>query len=161
MHKFGFIFVVFVLLQACDSSPIIFSENKNITKASWSQDDVVHIVIPIKDTIRFHNLYINLRSNKDYPYSNLFLIAQMSFPDNTVVVDTLEYEMTDATGRFLGSGFSDLKENKLFYKENVRFRQQGEYHFEVRQAMRKRNNVVGISQLKGVSDVGISVEVIE
>jgi gliding motility-associated lipoprotein GldH len=121
----------------------------------------VQIVIPIKDTIRFHNLYINLRNTKDYPYSNLFLIAQMSFPDNTIVVDTLEYEMTDPTGKFLGSGFSDLKENKLFYKEKVRFRQQGMYHFEVRQAMRERNKVVGISQLKGVSDVGISVELIE
>ena len=82
----------------------------------------------------------------------------MTFPDLTKVVDTLEYEMADATGRFLGSGFSDRKENKLFYKENVRFKESGIYLFQIRQAMRKRNEVAGISPLQGISDVGISVE---
>jgi hypothetical protein len=30
--------------------------------------------------------------------------------------------MTDPDGALLGDGFSDIKESKLFYKENVRFR---------------------------------------
>jgi gliding motility-associated lipoprotein GldH len=68
--------------------------------------------------------------------------------------------MTDSNGVFLGSGFSDIKENKLFYKENVRFREKGDYLFKVRQAMRERNKIEGISLLKGVSDVGISIELI-
>ncbi len=160
MYKLGFIAIFFTLLQSCDSN-VVFSKYQSLNKVNWKQDKVIAISIPIQDTIALHNLYINLRNTKDYPYSNLFLIAQMSFPDNTIVVDTLEYEMTDASGRFLGSGFSDIKENKLFYKENVRFKQKGIYHFEVKQAMRERGKVTGISKLKGVSDVGISVEVVE
>ena len=160
MRKLGVILIFFSLLQSCDSN-VVFSKYHSLDKANWAQNEVIAIDIPIPDTLALHNLYINLRSTKEYPYSNLFLIAKMSFPDNTVVVDTLEYEMTDASGRFLGSGFSEIKENKLFYKEKVRFKQKGNYHFEVRQAMRERGQVVGVSKLKGVSDVGISVELVK
>ena len=160
MRKLGVILIFFSLLQACDSN-VVFSEYQSLDKANWKQDRLIAIDLAIQDTLALHNLYINLRNTKDYPYSNLFLIAKMSFPDNTIVVDTLEYEMTDANGRFLGSGFSDIKENKLFYKENVRFKQKGIYRFEVKQAMRERGKITGISKLKGVSDVGISVEVVE
>ena len=159
MRKIGIILFFFNLLQSCDSN-VVFSKYHSLDKVKWAQNEAIAIDIPIQDTLALHNLYINIRSTKEYSYSNLFLIAKMSFPDNTVVVDTLEYEMTDASGRFLGSGFSDIKENKLFYKEKVRFKQKGNYHFEVKQAMRERGKVAGINKLEGVSDVGISVEVV-
>lgn len=160
MRKSVYIILFFSLLQAC-STNVSYSEYQPISDAKWGLSDQFEFTIPIKDTLSLHNLYINLRNNKDYPYSNLFLITQMSFPDNTKVIDTLEYEMTDVNGRFLGSGFSDVKENKLFYKENVRFKDKGDYHFQVRHAMRKREKVVGIEYLDGVLDVGISVEKIK
>ena len=112
----------------------------------------------MQDSLTPHNIFINLRNNKDYGYSNLFLITQMTFPNQAKIIDTLEYEMTDSNGRFLGNGFSDLKENKLFYKENIYFNQSGEYILEIQQAMRKRNQITAINPLKGISDIGISVE---
>jgi len=159
MRKLILIWITFSVFQACQSD-VVFSEYQPLDKESWVQDKTLSFTIPIKDTLAAHNLYINLRNTKEYPYSNLFLITQMSFPDNTKVIDTLEYEMTDASGHFLGSGFSDIKENKLFYKEKVRFRQIGKYLFEVKQAMRERDSITGIHRLKGVSDVGISVEIV-
>ena len=42
----------------------------------------------------------------------------MQQPNKKVVIDTLEYEMTEADGSLLGDGFTDVKESKLFYKVN-------------------------------------------
>lgn len=156
--KIGFLIFFIGVLHSCKQE-VVFNQYESLDKAQWPNGQVVAIEIPIKDTVSFYNLYINLRNTKDYAYSNLYLIARMSFPDNKQVTDTLEYEMTDSKGNFLGSGFSDLKENKLFYKEKIRFAKPGNYLFEVKQAMRKRNEIEAIDPLLGVSDVGISVEI--
>ena len=66
--------------------------------------------------------------------------------------------MTSLEGRFLGTGISDIKENKLEYKTNVVFPVKGEYNISVQQAMRKSRDVDGIVNLKGITDVGIQIE---
>lgn len=105
-----------------------------------------------------NNLFINIRNNADYSFSNLFLITALEFPNGKKIVDTLEYEMTDVSGKFLGKGFTDIKENKLFYKENVVFLMSGDYSLTVSQAMRKNNEVDGIKMLDGIIDVGFRIE---
>jgi len=157
MNRIGFFSLIIVLVQACQSD-IVYNTYQPLENANWEQNNHLRFELEMKDSINTYDLFINVRNSKDYAFSNLFLITQMTFPDNTKVVDTLEYEMTDKEGHFLGSGFSDIKENKLFYKEKVRFKNTGVYLFQVRQAMRKRNKVAGISSLQGITDVGISVE---
>ena len=66
--------------------------------------------------------------------------------------------MTDEKGRFLGSGMSEIKENKLFYKEAKVFSESGNYTLTIRQAMRKNGSVAGIEELKGLTDVGLRIE---
>ena len=103
-------------------------------------------------------MFLNLRNNRDYEFSNLFIIAQINFPNGFRVIDTLEYEMTDKAGRFLGQGYTDIKQNKLFYKENVRFNQIGMYSVKVEQAMRKIDNIQALDSLTGVTDLGFRIE---
>ena len=124
----------------------------------WHKDSIINFTINSIDTISKNNIYINLRNNKDYEFSNLFLIVGIKFPNNYQIVDTLEYEMTSLEGRFLGTGISDIKENKLEYKTNVVFPVKGEYNISVQQAMRKSRDVDGIVNLKGITDVGIQIE---
>lgn len=160
MFRIGIFGLLIVLSYACKSD-IVYSEYQGLDNNKWKQDNELAFKIEMQDTIAIYNLFINLRNTKDYEYSNLYLITRMTFPDQTQVLDTLEYEMTDSDGRFLGSGFSDIKENKLFYKENVRFQQSGSYVFQVKQAMRKHSEVRGLEFLNGVKDVGLSVEKIQ
>ena len=88
----------------------------------------------------------------------MFLITTLKFPTGKKIVDTLEYEMTDNSGHFLGNGFAGIKENKLFYKENVVFPMSGEYVVSVTQAMRKSGKIDGIESLKGITEVGFRIE---
>ncbi len=162
MIKFYSIFFLLVLLTlfSCTDG-ILFNKNFKMASGAWPYDEPVSFDIPVNDSINHYNLFINIRNDRDYAYSNLFVITKMHFPDKSVVIDTLEYEMTDNAGYFLGSGFSDVKENKLFYKENIRFPETGNYHFEARQAMRARNTIEPIYSLEGVRSVGLSIEKIK
>jgi gliding motility-associated lipoprotein GldH len=86
------------------------------------------------------------------------LIVGIRFTNNYQVVDTLEYEMTSSEGRFLGTGITDIKENKLEYKTNVTFTLIGEYDVSVQQAMRKTRDIEGLKTLNGITDVGLQIE---
>ncbi|MCL4133379.1 UNVERIFIED_CONTAM: hypothetical protein GTU68_000910 [Idotea baltica] len=126
--------------------------------SEWHKDSIVKFEFNPIDTTSRNKVYINLRNNDDYAYSNLFLIVGIDFPNNYKVVDTLEYEMADVDGKFLGEGFTDLKENVLEFKSNVIFPNTGTYNISIQQAMRKSGEIDGITTLKGVSDVGIQIE---
>ncbi|PQJ21789.1 gliding motility lipoprotein GldH [Tenacibaculum sp. SG-28] len=151
---------VVLLFVSCDANRV-FDEYQPIEEQQWNKHNTLRFPFEVKDSVQQHNLFISLRNNKEYAYSNLFLIATLRFPDGNVVVDTLEYAMADSAGKFLGRGFTDVKDNKLFYKENIVFPTKGRYTFEVRQAMRKNGEANGIEALEGVTHVGFRIEKIK
>lgn len=160
MRKIILLTAISFLIISC-SNTAVFDEYKSVLNAEWHKDSIINLKFKPSDTISRNNLFINLRNNNDYQYSNLFLIVDIVFPNNTSIKDTLEYEMTDTQGKFLGSGLTDLKENKLEYKTNVVFPISGEYNINIQQAMRKSGAVDGIERLEGIIDVGIRIEKIE
>ena len=150
-------FTTILSLVSCDAKRV-FDEYQTVPNAAWNKNNAISFSFSINDTLQKRNLFINLRNNKQYPFSNLFLITKIDFPDGQKIVDTLEYDMTDVTGKFLGKGITDIKENKLFYKENITFPKSGAYTFSVRQAMRKNGEIDGIEELKGITDIGFRIE---
>lgn len=144
-------------MTSCNSDTI-YNQYVPIENSQWHKDSIINFKINSIDTISKNNLYVTLRNNKDYEFSNLFLIVGIRFPNNYQVVDTLEYEMTSSEGRFLGTGITDIKENKLEYKTNVTFTLIGEYDVSVQQAMRKTRDIEGLKSLSGITDVGLQIE---
>lgn len=154
------IFLFFIVLNlglACNRE-VVYNQFQSIEDNQWHKDSIVRFTIPSTDTIQKRNIYVTLRNNKDYEFSNLFLIVGIEFPNTYKIVDTLEYEMTTSEGRFLGTGITDVKENKLEYKTNVVFDQKGDYELSVQQAMRKTRDVEGLTHLDGITDVGVQIE---
>ncbi|MFZ0490827.1 MAG: gliding motility lipoprotein GldH [Salegentibacter sp.] len=159
MRKLSFLVLLcvgFSFFASCDSKRV-YDEYESI-QGGWNKDTVVTFKLGELDSLKAYNLFINIRNNSDYNYSNLFLITEMQFPQGKVVSDTLEYNMAAPDGSWLGTGFGDVKENKLWYKKNVRFTEPGEYEVRIKQAMRKNGEVDGIDNLKGITDVGFRIE---
>jgi gliding motility-associated lipoprotein GldH len=104
---------------------------------------------------------VNVRDNNDFPFNNLFLIVSLEQPNKQTVVDTLEYLMADTDGTLLGEGFTDIKENKLIFKQKAVFYQKGIYKISIQQAVRETGKIVGEKELKGVTEVGFRIESIE
>ena len=148
---------VLISLVACDSKRV-YDSYISVSDKNWKVAEKIVFDFTIFDTISKRNLFINIRNNKNYEFSNLFLITELKFPSGEKVIDTLEYEMADASGKFLGKGFSDIKENKLYFKESKRFPTAGKYSISISQAMRKNGEAQGVETLAGVTDVGFRIE---
>jgi gliding motility-associated lipoprotein GldH len=156
-NRVSWFFVTLLLgITSCDSNRV-FDEYKSVPR-QWHIDSIIEFNITPPDSITPYNLFVNIRNTNDYKYSNLFLIVEMNFPNGKVVNDTLEYLMTKPNGEFLGIGFSDVKENKLWYKEGVIFSETGEYKVKIQHAMRENGNIKGIENLEGITDIGFRIE---
>ncbi len=125
---------------------------------TWKKNKSATFTFEQKDTVNAYNLFLNVRNNKEYPYNNLFLIVSLNQPDGKVLVDTLEYQMAHLDGTLMGTGFSDIKESKLWYKENYSFEKAGKYTLEVKHAVRQTGKVQGVSDLPGITDLGFRIE---
>lgn len=154
----NFIYLLVLLFFVSCNDKIEFTKYKSLPDASWQANKNISFEFTVVDTILPKDLFINIRNNNAYPFSNLYVITELNFPNGKRIIDTLQYEMADQTGKFLGKGFTEIKENKLFYKEQKVFPISGEYQLNIRQAMRKNGEVEVIPFLKGVQDVGFSVE---
>lgn len=150
------LFVAALSLMSCDNKRV-FDEYKSVGTA-WHKDSVITFELPQLDAKKAYNLYVNVRDNDEYPFNNMFLIVSLEHPNKKIKVDTLEYQMTNPDGTLLGEGFSDIKENKLFYKDKQQFTQKGIYKIHIKQAVRQTGKIEGVAALAGITDVGFRIE---
>ena len=143
-----------ILLFSCDKKRV-FDQYKSVGSA-WHKDSIVTFDLPVLDSTKKYNLFVNLRDNNNYPFNNLFLIVAIEMPNGFTKVDTLEYLMAEPDGTLLGNGFTDIKESKLFYKADVKFR--GNYKVHIKQAVRETGKIPGVEALEGITDVGFRIE---
>lgn len=148
-----------LIVLSCDNKQVYDAYQSTANR--WHKDSLVQFTFKAPDTVKPYNLFVNLRNTHEYPYSNLYLITTLTYPHGKTVKDTLEYKMAAPNGELLGTGFSDIKENKLWYKGHENqfvFEESGEYTISIEHAMRKNGAVEGDLYLEGVNDVGFRIE---
>lgn len=145
-----------LFLISCDEKRV-FDDYKSVGNA-WNKDSIVSFDLPKLEPTKQYNLFLNVRNNDNYPFNNLFLLVSLENPDGLTKVDTLEYAMANLDGTLLGEGFSDTKESKLFYKENLKFDKKGLYKVRIQQAIRQNGKIKGEKELKGITEVGFRIE---
>jgi gliding motility-associated lipoprotein GldH len=143
------IFLLFIL-GSCDSRRF-YEENKSIPAGTWKSNNRIGFDVNISDTLARYDLYINLRNDLDYPYSNIFMFLKTTFPGGQFAMDTVECQLAEADGKWVGSGMGKVRFNRFLFQKGVQFRHAGTYVFTFEQAMR-------VSDLKGISDIGIRIE---
>jgi len=149
-------FSVFVLLSSCETQTV-YSDYQQLDNGIWQVDDTIYFSFSEVDTLEKYNMYLNVRNDNDFAYSNLFLITELDYPTGETVSDTLEYEMALPDGTWLGKGLGSIKESKLWFRENIVFPDSGVYKLKISHAMRQNGNVEGISKLNGITDIGVEI----
>lgn len=150
------LFFIASALVSCDKSQV-FDEYKTIDNG-WHKDSIVSFSLEQEATKKPLNLFLNIRNNDDYEFNNLFLIVKLEEPKGKMQIDTLEYQMANPDGTLMGKGFSDIKESKLWFKENYVFPQKGKYKVSIQQAVRQNGKVKGVEILQGITEVGFRIE---
>ena len=153
--SFLLVFLLFLMIS-CDEKRV-FDEYKTVGN-QWIKDSIVSFNFKQTDTTKNYNLFVNIRNNEEYEFNNLFLIVALQHPNGVIKIDTLQYEMTRPDGSFLGEGFTEIKENKLIYKEKVKFSKPGLYKLTIQQAIRKTGKINGLESLQGITEVGFRIE---
>ncbi|MCB0770735.1 MAG: gliding motility lipoprotein GldH [Flavobacteriales bacterium] len=143
-----------IALLGC-SQPAVFQADVPVPDGSWDRTFEPDFEFEISDTVSKHDVFIDVRHTGDYPFSDLFLFVDLEGPGGRSVRDTVECLLADPSGRWYGKGlgfiFSDRYQAHVLYKLNNRFPAPGRYSITLEQAMRT-------DELKGILDVGISVE---
>lgn len=155
MHKVTWAVFLLLLIASCRQNNVV-GETKTLPN-SWDKEPII-FSLPKLDSLKKYNIFLHLRNTNDYPYSNIYLIATLNFPHGKTTTDTLQYKMAAPDGTWLGTGIGTVKENKLWYKEDFLFSEDGTYTLQVSQAVRNNGEVEGVLQLQGITEVGYSIE---
>lgn len=151
-NRFSFsITLIFVLLLSSCKSNVVYTSSTAMGQETWKLMDIATFKVPITDTINSNNVIFTIRNGTAYPFRNIFLFVTTSSPDGKSITDTLQYNLADEKGKWLGKGFGDVHELNLPYKSNVFFPAKGIYEFKIQHGMRVEN-------LKGVYDFGLRIE---
>jgi gliding motility-associated lipoprotein GldH len=142
--------IILLLLTACNGN-LIFTDVADMPDTTWNLFNNPDFAYNVSDTTKSTDVFFTIRTGSKYPYRNIFLFVKTTAPDGKSITDTLEYEIADGKGNWLGKGFGDIHELKLPYRKNVFFPQKGTYHFTIQHGMRT-------DDLKGVYDFGIKIE---
>jgi len=156
MNKTLFLLYFLPLLAgiSCSEAPY-FREDQN-TPNGWEIDQP--IVFNFQDPLDVPaDVFIHLRNDEEYPFSNIFLIASVRSKDSLITSDTLEFAMAKPNGEWLGRGFTAVKESKLWWKENWQAQLPPPYTLEIAQANRFNGREKAAAQLAGIVSVGVSI----
>ena len=149
-YSFSLLLISLILLSSCNSN-VVFTESKVMNKNTWNLLNISSFKVPITDTLKSNNVIFTIRTGSSYPFRNIYLFVTTTSPDGKSITDTLQYNLADEKGKWLGKGFGDIHELNLPYKSNIYFPVKGIYQFNIQHGMR-------IEDLKGVYDVGLRVE---
>ena len=145
-----FVFLSLLLLVCCntntESSYSVFEED------SWHADSIITLSHSVVDTITKQNLYLKIRHTTDFEYQNIFL-----FVDFQEKRDTIEVTLSEKNGKWLGSGFGDIKEVEYCFAKEIIFNSKKTSNVTVEQAMRYGEQPV-ITNLKGIIALGINIK---
>jgi gliding motility-associated lipoprotein GldH len=145
--------LLFVLswgLVSCNSSSY-YDKTEPLENSIWVASNAKRFDIDIEDSLQVFNFYIHVRNSVDYEFANLYFFIQSEFPDGQKAQDTIECQLADYQGKWLGSGSGKFRDNSFILRKNMRFQKKGIYRFELKQGMRR-------DSLKGIAEVGIRLE---
>ena len=102
-----------------------------------------------------------LRHNKNYQFSNIFLITEFQFEKDSIKTDTLEYRLSANSGKWLGEQKLSIVEHKLPFKMNLELQKDSLYTLQIRNSMRLNNEISPIQNLENVLDLGLLMEIVK
>ena len=139
-----------VFFNSCGDFPI-YNSSIEIEPDGWSIDNPASFEWDIVDLDLKYDALIDIRHNSDYPYSNLYLFLELTFPNGHQKLDTLHCKLADERGRWYGSGMGDIIDHRVSFKENFEFPIHGKYRLKIEHGMRQ-------DPLVGVTDIGFRIE---
>ena len=108
--------ICFLFLTSCDGESV-FSGSEAISTGGWEAGESVKFEWQVKDTLTQHDFFIDLRHDQSYPFSNIYLFVDFTFPNGKNLRDTISCNLADERGVWLGTGFGNLVDHRIGFHE--------------------------------------------
>ncbi len=140
----------FIVVTSCTQVDL-YEKNATIPGHSWKSSFRPTFDFTIKDTTSLYEVFLVLRHNDRYRYTNIYLNLYIQPPGQDSALK-LQRDITLATNEkgWLGSGMDDIYEHRVLLGDAQTFRA-GNYKFTLEQIMRD-------DPLEHVLNAGIRVE---
>ena len=148
-------FFLFLICFATSCKQVnLYERIQNIPKAEWRGDFKPTFSFEIQDTSALYNLYVTIRHTNTYPFNNIWLLASIQLPGDTVREQKLDLPLA-GTDKWLGIGMDDIYEHRIVLTTRpIPFKRTGTAVFSLQNIMRQ-------DPLPGIMQVGIRVEKID
>ncbi len=77
MRSTAYVIVVFLVFASCKTD-IVKTEYQVLSGGVWNKEDTLQFTFQEPDTVQQYNMFINVRNDDNYPFSNLFLINSIA-----------------------------------------------------------------------------------
>ncbi len=152
MKGFSFVLITFfVLILSCKGEDTLYSSHIE-TKGAWLKNK------PVKASLEINegpiDIYLVLKLNEDYPFSNIYLISSISNPD-LKITDTIYFKFDYSENKSLLSRQMRIKTFKIPIYKNMNLNEKTSV--EISHAVRFIDSTEPVMKLEGILDVGILV----
>jgi gliding motility-associated lipoprotein GldH len=143
--------LLFITLAACSGGEV-YSRFRHIENGKWRRDSQFVFTIDSLNPASgaAYKVFVELTTNRSYPYRDIWLQIDQTLTDSLVRTDTLRLLLADEYGKWLGSSAGGLNHFSLPYRSFAPRDSVYNYRLTIRQAM--DDNL-----LRGVEKVGIKV----
>jgi gliding motility-associated lipoprotein GldH len=147
-----FFAIALSFLSGCTETGEISANVYEVTDAVWFENQAFTHEFAVVDGGKTLNINLNVRVNKDYSYSNIYIKGTVLDSSGKEIKSELKEILLyhTATGKPLGSGFGDINEVKASLFKGLVLTKPMKYKLVLKQYMREK-------RLAGVESVGVQI----
>lgn len=145
------IIITSITINSCIEFGVIFNKTKPIKDSKWLSSDTVYFDFEMQNIEQYYDMYILVRNNKNYKWSNLFLFSDITFPNGKTRKDTIEITLADIYGNWTGNNKGSIITTQPLFLKHKKFPLKGNYKIAITHGMRTPT-------LKNITDVGIKLK---
>ncbi|MEM9917905.1 MAG: gliding motility lipoprotein GldH [Bacteroidota bacterium] len=133
----------------------IYDQSLPLKDHQWTYADSTDFKVPIVDTNKVYNIFLDITHDKSYPYQNLYLMVHTTFPSGKRLDQRLSIDLLSKTGLWQGQCSGEQCDLRVRMQEGAYFNETGDYRFVLEQFMRK-DSIPGLHALAlRIEDTGI------
>jgi gliding motility-associated lipoprotein GldH len=134
------IYFIFLILVFVSCGPkVIFEEKAEINNGVWAKDQKLSYSFEVTDTLKKYDILLNVNSNKEYKYQNIYINIETIFPKGNKTVDLVSLEISKPNGEPFGKCSGDECTTPILLQEKVKFPSLGKYIINMYQYSRQQS----------------------